>query len=387
MCDTIADKINGSISHNPNVASLIGVVDIYGFESININKYTDKYRCIMKLALLHLLCINLTNEKLQQHFNQVQMRYMRTREYAKEEINWSYVEFVDNQDVLDLIEKVLALTRQNSVPTTKPGVKIALLDEACMFPKSTSETFAQKIKPKLARRDFTINHYAGDVTYQADLFVDKNKDYVVAEHQALLNNFRCTFVANLFPPYLMKHQNNPSSLPLALALPYSYNDRCYLFQQLQALLEKLNTTERHCMPCVKPNTILKPGTFENFNVLNQLRCGVRYPTKRTFDEFLDRFGMLAPDILDGYGASHVKLQRCDGKSACTSISDRMGLEGYQIGKTKVFLRAGQMAQLDARTEVLDYAARCVQRQIRTYLTRKEFITLLSATIHIQKLWR
>lgn len=32
---------------------------------------------------------------------------MEQEEYTKEEINWSYVEFVDNQDVLDLIEKVL----------------------------------------------------------------------------------------------------------------------------------------------------------------------------------------------------------------------------------------------------------------------------------------
>ncbi|XP_050920031.1 myosin-8-like [Lathyrus oleraceus] len=121
-------------------------------------------------------CINLTNEKLQQHFNQHVFK-MEQEEYTKEEIDWSYIEFVDNQDVLDLIEK-------------KPGGVIALLDEACMFPRSTHETFAEKLyqtlkdnkrfsKPKLSRTDFTINHYAGDVMYQTDLFLDKNKDYVV----------------------------------------------------------------------------------------------------------------------------------------------------------------------------------------------------------------
>ncbi|KAK6933673.1 Myosin, N-terminal, SH3-like [Dillenia turbinata] len=362
MCDRIVDKINSSIGQDLNAASLIGVLDIYGFESFKINSFEQ-------------LCINLTNEKLQQHFNQHVFK-MEQEEYTKEEINWSYVEFVDNQDVLDLIEK-------------KPGGIIALLDEACMFPKSTHETFAQKMyqtykghkrfsKPKLARTDFTINHYAGDVTYQADQFLDKNKDYVVAEHQSLLNNSRCTFVANLFPP--SPDETSKQSKFSSIGSRFK--------QQLQALMETLNTTAPHYIRCVKPNTILKPGIFENFNVLNQLRCGgvleairiscAGYPTKRTFDEFLDRFGMLAPDILDG----------CDEKSACISICDRMGLEGYQIGKTKVFLRAGQMAQLDARrTEVLAYAARCIQRQIRTYLTRKEFIILRSATIHIQKLWR
>ncbi|XP_019167158.1 PREDICTED: myosin-11-like [Ipomoea nil] len=121
---------------------------------------------------------------------------MEQEEYEKEEINWSYIEFVDNQDVQDLIGK-------------KPGV--ALLDEACMFPKSTHETFSQKlyqtfgknkrfIKPKLSRTSFTISHYVGEVTYQVDLFLEKNKDYVVAEHQELLTASKCSFVAGLFPP-------------------------------------------------------------------------------------------------------------------------------------------------------------------------------------------
>ncbi|KAG6789264.1 hypothetical protein POTOM_005355 [Populus tomentosa] len=240
-----------------------------------------------------------------------------------------------------------------------------------MFPESTHETFAQKMyqtykahkrfsKPKLARTDFTINHYAGDVTYQADQFLDKNKDYVVAEHQALLDASRCPFVANLFPP-----------------LPEETSKQ-----------SKFSSIEPHYIRCVKPNTVLKPGIFENIDVVNQLRCGgvleairrscAGYPTKRTFDEFLDRFGMLAPDVLDG----------SDEKSACVAILDRMGLTDYQIGKTKVFLRAGQMAELDARrAEVLANAARRIQRQIRTYLTRKEFVTLRRATIHLQKLWR
>ncbi|VVA20335.1 PREDICTED: myosin-17 [Prunus dulcis] len=362
LFDWIVDKINSSIGQDPNLSSLIGVLDIYGFESFKINSFEQ-------------LCINLTNEKLQQHFNQHVFK-MEQEEYTKDEINWSYVQFVDNQDVLDLIEK-------------KPGGIIALLDEACMFPKSTHETFAQKMyqtykghkrfkKPKLARTDFTVNHYAGDVTYEADHFLDKNKDYVVAEHQALLNASTCSFVANLFPP--LPEETSKQSKFSSIGTRFK--------QQLQALMETLSTTEPHYIRCVKPNTVLKPGIFENVNVLNQLRCGgvleairiscAGYPTKRTFDEFLDRFGFLAPDILDG----------SDEKSACIAICDRMGLKGYQIGKSKVFLRAGQMAELDSRrTKVLADSARCIQRQIRTHLTRKEFIAVRRAAIHMQKLWR
>ncbi|OIW10416.1 hypothetical protein TanjilG_05564 [Lupinus angustifolius] len=367
LFDWIVDKINSSIGQDSNAVSIIGVLDIYGFESFKINSFEQ-------------LCINLTNEKLQQHFNQARLQLhvfkMEQEEYTKEEINWSYVEFVDNQDVLDLIEK-------------KPGGIIALLDEACMFPKSTHETFAQKMyqtykahkrfkKPKLARTDFTINHYAGDVTYQADYFLDKNKDYVVAEHQALLWASKCNFVANLFPP--LPEETSKQSKFSSIGAQFK--------QQLQSLMETLSTTEPHYIRCVKPNTVLQPGIFENFNVLNQLRCGgvleairiscAGYPTKRTFEEFLDRFGMLAPSVLDG----------SDEKTASIAICDEMGLKGYQMGKTKVFLRAGQMAELDARrAEILAKAARRIQRKIRTHLTRKEFITLRKATIYIQKTWR
>ncbi|XP_042488470.1 myosin-17-like [Macadamia integrifolia] len=363
LFDWLVEKINISIGQDPNSKSIIGVLDIYGFESFKCNSFEQ-------------FCINYTNEKLQQHFNQHVFK-MEQEDYTKEEINWSYIEFVDNQDVLDLIEK-------------KPGGIIALLDEACMFPKSTHETFAQKlyttfksnkrfIKPKLSRTDFTISHYAGDVTYQADQFLDKNKDYVVAEHQDLLTASKCPFVAGLFPP--LPEESSKSSKFSSIGARFKL--------QLQSLMETLSSTEPQYIRCVKPNNVLKPAIFENSNIINQLRCGgvleairiscAGYPTRRTFYEFLNRFGVLAPEVLEG---NH------DDKVACQMILDKLGLKGYQIGKTKVFLRAGQMAGLDARrTEVLSNAARTIQRQIRTHIARKEFVTLRKAAIHLQSYLR
>ncbi|KAL6224224.1 hypothetical protein ACLB2K_003079 [Fragaria x ananassa] len=359
LFDWLVEKINFSIGQDPNSKSLIGVLDIYGFESFKFNSFEQ-------------FCINFTNEKLQQHFNQHVFK-MEQEEYTKEEINWSYIEFVDNQDVLDLIEK-------------KPGGVISLLDEACMFPKSTHETFAQKlyqtfknhkrfIKPKLSRTSFTISHYAGEVTYLADQFIDKNKDYVIAEHQDLLTASKCPFVAGLFPP--LPEESSKSSKFSSIGSRFKL--------QLQSLMETLSSTEPHYIRCVKPNNVLKPAIFENFNIIQQLRCGgvleairiscAGYPTRRTFYEFLNRFGVLAPDVLEG---------NCDDKVACQMILDKMGLAGYQIGKTKVFLRAGQMAELDAkRAEVLGNAARTIQRQIRTHMARKEFIAVRKAAIQLQ----
>ncbi|KAL3825345.1 hypothetical protein ACJIZ3_021374 [Penstemon smallii] len=363
LFDWIVDKINNSIGQDPNSKAIIGVLDIYGFESFKLNSFEQ-------------FCINFTNEKLQQHFNQHVFK-MEQEDYEKEEINWSYIEFVDNQDVLDLIEK-------------KPGGIIALLDEACMFPKSTHETFAQKlyqtfpkhkrfIKPKLSRTNFTISHYAGEVTYMADLFLDKNKDYVVAEHLDLLTASKCAFVAGLFPA--LPEDSSKSSKFSSIGSRFKL--------QLQSLMETLNSTEPHYIRCVKPNSVLKPFIFENLNIIQQLRCGgvleairiscAGYPTRRTFDEFLLRFGVLAPEVLEG---------NSDEKVACQMILEKMGLQGYQLGKTKVFLRAGQMAELDARrAEVLGNAARTIQRQIRTYIARKEFASLRQAAIKLQSCWR
>ncbi|KAK5804769.1 hypothetical protein PVK06_032420 [Gossypium arboreum] len=365
LFDWLVDKINVSISQDPESKSLIGVLDIYGFESFKTNSFEQ-------------FCINLTNEKLQQHFNQHVFK-MEQEEYKKEEIDWSYIEFIDNQDILDLIEK-------------KPGGIIALLDEACMFPRSTHETFAQKLyqtfkdnkrfsKPKLSRTDFTICHYAGDVTYQTELFLDKNKDYVVSEHQALLNASECSFVSSLFPP----SPEESSKTTKFSSIGSSFK------QQLQALLETLSATEPHYIRCVKPNNALKPGIFENQNVLQQLRCGgvmeairiscAGFPSRKSFREFVARFSLLAPEVLS-------KRNNYTEVTASKKILEKSKLSGYQIGKTKVFLRAGQMAELDAlRTEILGRSASLIQRKVRTYLCRKRFILLRLSAIQIQALCR
>ncbi|CAL9163951.1 unnamed protein product [Musa hybrid cultivar] len=359
LFDWLVNRINCSIGQDPDSKFLIGVLDIYGFESFKTNSFEQ-------------FCINLTNEKLQQHFNQHVFK-MEQEEYTKEEIDWSYIEFIDNQDILDLIEK-------------KPGGIIALLDEACMLPRSTHETFAEKLyqtfknhqrfsKPKFSRSDFTIRHYAGDVTYQTELFLDKNKDYVVAEHQELLGASGCTFVADLFPP--LSEDSSKSSKFSSIGLRFK--------QQLQTLLETLSATQPHYIRCVKPNNLLKPAIFENHNVLQQLRCGgvleairiscAGFPTRRTFDEFIDRFGIFASELLD---------ESSDEAAVTKRLMEKVDLKGFQIGKTKVFLRAGQMAELDARrNEVLGLSAKKIQRKFRSYLARKNFISLRKSAISIQ----
>ncbi|RZB87580.1 Myosin-9 isoform C [Glycine soja] len=259
-----------------------------------------------------------------------------------------------------------------------------------MFPKSTHETFANKlyqtfknhkrfIKPKLSRTDFTIAHYAGEVLYQSDQFLDKNKDYVVPEHQDLLSASKCYFVSGLFPP--LPEETSKSSKFSSIGSRFKL--------QLQSLMETLNSTEPHYIRCVKPNNQLKPAIFENVNIMQQLRCGgvleairiscAGYPTRRAFFEFINRFGILATEAMEA---------NCDEKAGCQKILEKMGLHGYQIGKTKVFLRAGQMAELDARrAQVLGNAAKVIQRCVRTHQARKHYLALRKKSIYVQSRWR
>ncbi|XP_021676853.2 myosin-15 isoform X1 [Hevea brasiliensis] len=362
LFDWLVDKINRSVGQDLTSQIQIGVLDIYGFECFKHNSFEQ-------------FCINFANEKLQQHFNEHVFK-MEQEEYRKEEINWSYIEFIDNQDVLELIEK-------------KPIGIIALLDEACMFPKSTHATLSTKLfqnfrahprleKAKFSETDFTVSHYAGKVTYQTDTFLDKNRDYVVVEHCNLLSSSKCPFVAGLFPS--PPEESSRSS--------YKFSSVASRFkQQLQALMETLNSTEPHYIRCVKPNSFNRPQKFENTSILHQLRCGgvleaVRislagYPTRRTYSEFVDRFGLLAPEYMDG-SCSY------DEKAWTEKILQELKLENFQLGRTKVFLRAGQIGVLDSRrAEVLDNAAKCIQRRLRTFIARLNFISMRAAAIAVQ----
>ncbi|XXG40756.1 hypothetical protein AAC387_Pa01g1394 [Persea americana] len=360
LFDWLVEKINRSVGQDPNSRLQVGVLDIYGFESFKTNSFEQ-------------FCINLANEKLQQHFNEHVFK-VEQEEYTKEQINWSYIEFIDNQDVLDLIEK-------------KPVGIIALLDEACMFPKSTHKTFATKIfqsfrahprlvKAKVSETDFTLSHYAGKVTYRTDSFLDKNRDYIVVEHCNLLSSSKCSFLAGLFPS--LPEDSSRSS--------YKFSSVASRFkQQLQALMETLNTTEPHYIRCVKPNSLNRPQIFENQSVLQQLRCGgvleaVRislagYPTRRTYSEFVDRFGLLSLELTDG---------SYDEKTLTKRILKKMKLENFQLGRNKVFLRAGQIAILDSRrAEVLDNASKIIQSRFRTFIACKEFNLIRVTAITLQ----
>ncbi|GJP48240.1 hypothetical protein CLOM_g7505, partial [Closterium sp. NIES-68] len=365
LFDWIVQKVNRSIGQDANAMAIIGVLDIYGFEHFKINSFEQ-------------FCINLANEKLQQHFNQHVLK-LEQEEYEREQINWSYINFRDNQDVLDLIEG-------------DKGI-LSILDSACRLAQSTAEGLTLSLydaflkherfsKSKGSVTDFTLEHYAGRVKYSTGEFISKNMDAVVAEHEALLHKSTDPFVAALFPPAAPAPADDKAG---KAASKFASLGRSFK-QQLAQLMETLNRTEPHYIRCIKPNARSRPGMFQRAMVTDQLRsggvleairmCSAGYPTRRTFEDFVDRFALLLPSLLD-HDMTDIEYVEALLKHA--------KLENYQIGLTKVFLRAGQMALLQTmRLEAMNEAARKIQRATRRFLFNRH---RRRAALLIQTHWR
>jgi myosin-5 len=371
--DWLVECINKSIGQDSNPASVIGVLDIYGFEEFKRNDFEQ-------------FCINFANEKLQQHFNQHVFK-MEQKEYEEEGIEWSYIEFVDNQDVLDVIEGC-------GVQRARHAGILDMLDESCKFPRFTSGDFAQKLfssefitgssrfsKPKLSQEEFIIQHYAGKVQYDTSNFLEKNKDFVVLEHQELLRQSSEAFVRGLFPVDEKDSSKMRSS--------YKFNSVSSRFsKQLSDLMSSLHQMEPHYIRCIKPNKSNVPMEFENSGVLQQLRCGgvleaVRiscagYPSKRTYPEFCDHFWMMCPDY-----------SGIDDKSMTEKIIEKhLSHKDTQFGKSRVFLRAGRMAELEKkRMELQNDSATIIQAYVKSWIARNYFKEVITSVLRIQCNWR
>ncbi|KAM3865284.1 myosin-9-like isoform 2-T2 [Diretmus argenteus] len=353
-------------------ASFIGILDIAGFEIFELNSFEQ-------------LCINYTNEKLQQLFNHT-MFIMEQEEYQREGIEWSFIDFgLDLQPCIDLIEK----------PTSPPGV-LALLDEECWFPKATDKSFVEKVvqeqgsnpkfqKPKKLKDDidFCIIHYAGKVGYKADAWLMKNMDPLNECVATLLNQSTDKVVADLW-----RDVDRIVSLDKVAGISDShgaFKPRKGMFrtvgqlykEQLGNLMTTLRNTNPNFVRCIIPNHEKKAGKLESHLVLDQLRCngvleGIRicrqgFPNRIVFQEFRQRYEILTPNAIPkGF---------MDGKQACVLMIKALELDPnlFRIGQSKVFFRAGVLAHLEEERDmkvtdvIIGFQALC-----RGFVARKAF---------------
>ncbi|XP_078739237.1 LOW QUALITY PROTEIN: uncharacterized protein LOC144952628 [Lampetra fluviatilis] len=364
-------------------ASFIGILDIAGFEIFELNSFEQ-------------LCINYTNEKLQQLFNHT-MFTLEQEEYRREGIEWSFIDFgLDLQPCIELIEK----------PVGPPGI-LALLDEECWFPKATDRSFVEKLlqeqaahpkisKPKQIKDkcDFCVVHYAGKVEYKADEWLLKNMDPLNDNVASLLHQSTNPLVQELWKDVdrivgleQVSGMSGGDSFGGASA-PFGgggMKTRKGMFrtvgqlykEQLGKLMGTLRNTNPNFVRCIIPNHEKKAGKLEPHLVMEQLRCngvleGIRicrqgFPNRVIFQEFRQRYEILTPNAIPkGF---------MDGKQACERMVKSMELDSnlFRVGQSKIFLRAGVLAQLEEERDIkISDTILSFQSTCRGFLARRAF---------------
>uniref|UniRef100_A0A8C4HTM8 Myosin VAb n=1 Tax=Dicentrarchus labrax TaxID=13489 RepID=A0A8C4HTM8_DICLA len=372
----IVDSINSALKSAVKQHSFIGVLDIYGFETFDVNSFEQ-------------FCINYANEKLQQQFNQHVFK-LEQEEYMKEEIPWTLIDFYDNQPCINLIE-------------AKLGV-LDLLDEECKMPKGSDDTWAQKLyntllkqnahfdKPRLSNRAFIINHFADKVEYQCEGFLEKNKDTVNEEQINVLKKSKFDLLLTLFEDdEKVPSSTNKRTSVIGRAGPAQRDNKktvgLQFRQSLHLLMHTLNATTPHYVRCIKPNDLKASFTLDPVRAVQQLRaCGILetirisaagFPSRWTYQEFFSRYRVLMKqkDVLP------------DRKQTCKSLLEKLiqDQDKYQFGKNKIFFRAGQVAYLEKlRSDKLRMACVRIQKTIRCWLARKKYLRMRESAITIQR---
>ncbi|KTF94260.1 hypothetical protein cypCar_00023820, partial [Cyprinus carpio] len=383
----IVDHVNKALHSSVKQHSFIGVLDIYGFETFEINSFEQ-------------FCINYANEKLQQQFN-MHVFKLEQEEYMREQIPWTLIDFYDNQPCINLIE-------------AKMGI-LDLLDEECKMPKGSDDSWAQKLynthlktcalfeKPRMSNKAFIIQHFADKVEYQCDGFLEKNKDTVNEEQIHVLKASKFDLLVELFQDE-EKARSPTGAVPATggrtrLSVKPDKNKGGQASKEhkktvglqfrnsLQLLMETLNATTPHYVRCIKPNDYKYGFTFDPKRAVQQLRaCGVLetirisaagFPSRWTYQEFFSRYRVLMKqkDVLT------------DRKMTCKNVLEKLvqDQDKYQFGKTKIFFRAGQVAYLEKlRADKLRAACIRIQKTIRCWLARKKYLRMKHAATTIQR---
>ncbi|KAI2648738.1 Myosin-7 [Labeo rohita] len=363
-------RINQSLDTKQPRQYFIGVLDIAGFEIFDFNTFEQ-------------LCINFTNEKLQQFFNH-HMFVLEQEEYKKEGIEWEFIDFgMDLQACIDLIEKPMGI--------------MSILEEECMFPKASDATFKAKLydnhlgksnnfqKPRIIKgkpeAHFSLIHYAGTVDYNINNWLVKNKDPLNETVVGLYQKSTMKLLSVLFANYAgadsveggggktKEKKKKGSSFQTVSALHR---------ENLNKLMTNLRSTHPHFVRCIIPNETKTPGAMENPLVMHQLRCngvleGIRicrkgFPNRILYGDFKQRYRILNP-------AAIPEGQFIDSRKGAEKLLGSLDIDHnqYKFGHTKVFFKAGLLGALEEmRDDRLALIITNIQARARGLLSRVEF---------------
>ncbi|NWI83261.1 MYH7 protein, partial [Dryoscopus gambensis] len=381
MFKWLVTRINKTLDTKLARQFFIGVLDIAGFEIFDFNSFEQ-------------LCINFTNEKLQQFFNH-HMFVLEQEEYKKEGIEWVFIDFgLDLQACIDLIEKPMGI--------------LSILEEECMFPKASDMTFKSKLydnhigkspnfqKPRPDKKrkyeaHFEVVHYAGVVPYNIVGWLDKNKDPLNETVVGVFQKSQNKLLASLYENYVGSASGEEHPHPAFYLRTKEKRKKAASFQtvsqlhkeNLNKLMTNLRSTQPHFVRCIIPNETKTPGAMDAFLVLHQLRCngvleGIRicrkgFPNRILYADFKQRYRILNP-------AAIPDDKFVDSRKATEKLLSSLDLDHaqYKFGHTKVFFKAGLLGLLEEmRDERLAKVLTMLQARIRGYLMRLEYQKIIS----------
>ncbi|XP_026492059.1 myosin heavy chain, muscle isoform X40 [Vanessa tameamea] len=383
----LVKKCNETLDTKQKRQHFIGVLDIAGFEIFDFNGFEQ-------------LCINFTNEKLQQFFNH-HMFVLEQEEYTKEGIHWEFIDFgMDLLACIDLIEKPMGI--------------LSILEEESMFPKATDQTFVEKLnnnhlgksapylkpkppKPGCQAAHFAIGHYAGNVGYNITGWLEKNKDPL---NDTVVDQFK-KGANKLLVEIFADHPGQSGDAGAGgggkgaggkRAKGSAFQTVSSLYrEQLNNLMTTLRSTQPHFVRCIIPNELKQAGLIDSHLVMHQLTCngvleGIRicrkgFPNRMVYPDFKLRYMILAPAAMTA---------EKDPKEAARKCLEAVQLdpESYRIGHTKVFFRAGVLGQMEElRDDRLSKIVSWLQAYIRGYLSRKDFKKLQEQRLALQVVQR
>uniref|UniRef100_H2YYW4 Myosin motor domain-containing protein n=1 Tax=Ciona savignyi TaxID=51511 RepID=H2YYW4_CIOSA len=367
--DWLVKLINQTLSTKLPRSFFIGVLDIAGFEIFDSNSFEQ-------------LCINFTNEKLQQFFNH-HMFVLEQEEYKKEGIDWVFIDFgMDLAACIELIEKPLGI--------------MSILEEECMFPKASDDTFKEKlyqnhlgkskafgkpVKKTKYEAHFELYHYAGTVQYNICGWLEKNKDPLNNSVVDLYKKASMKLMQTIWEGYVSPEEaaSGGGGKGGKRKKGGSFMTVSSLHRQsLNALMTNLRSTAPHFVRCLIPNERKCPGEMDSHLVLHQLRCngvleGIRicrkgFPNRVPYGDFKQRYRILNPNAAP-------EGQFMDSKKSSEKLLGSIDInhEAYKLGHTKVFFRAGMIGKLEEmRDNKLSSIFKLIQARMRGMLMRREY---------------
>ncbi|XP_070689239.1 unconventional myosin-Ih [Pempheris klunzingeri] len=372
----LVNRINESMENkDPSNKTVIGLLDIYGFEVFYVNSFEQ-------------FCINYCNEKLQQLFIQLTLK-AEQEEYEAEDIEWEPVQFFNNKIICDLVEE-------------KHRGIISILDEECLRPgDATDLTFLERLEDKmgnhphfvthkladkmtrktLERGDFRLLHYAGEVTYCVVGFLDKNNDLLYRNIKDLISQSKNAIVRECFSTVDPDNRRRPETVATQFK------------SSLLKLTEILMAKEAWYIRCLKSNESKQPGQFDEALIRHQVkylglmehlrvrRAGFAY--RRKFDVFLKRYKPLCPATWP-----HWRGVPADGVEVLVQHLGYLPNE-YKMGRTKIFIRHPRTlyATEDAYERCKHELATRLQAKYKGYKAKGEFRKQKEAATKIETCWR